>query len=440
MKNPPPNQAHRSSTRILTSHNTEVKGERQGPSGDISEVGAQGEARLSEVSIVAPVAAGVLAYAFLHFPLLTSAPANEAIFDMLQFSAVAVQNMVVENGWAIVGAAIALLASAVTAVSIVGFRGGQEHRSAKLIAIRSTINLLISLSAALSGGLIAASFSAFISLPITACLLGGPDIGVCESGLIKMIEAGLGHSAALKLLGNAYFVWMLGAMGFVTVRILRSLKSVVSVWFRSDAEVSVSERRFLESKIEQQDERICRLRESRRFRADAESKAWAFTAFQFIFLSFVVAIWLAVASSSSSKFIQIIMAIGLLCSICFAIVPFAREIHAERYSGPVLRRVGESALGNLRMWRLKVCFRFAVYLILPAVLLLIMFDEGWGSDKWVVLSALVVPFVLNGFYSGKFSWAAAGRRLAIRKLSIDLEIDRGRLRVLKRGSSVCRSQ
>lgn len=148
-----------------------------------------------------------------------------------------VEIFLTDSGWPILGLSVALLAAALTALSIVGYRGQNEFSPFKLEAMRATIQGFIFWSVSLASLVATGSFMAISSLSLfsvsPAEIETTPEVLPTTSGFTQ-------QSVKLMVLG-------LSAMSIIASA--RQLIQAVTIWFRTDLEVHEAERKLLVRKI-----------------------------------------------------------------------------------------------------------------------------------------------------------------------------------------------
>ena len=392
-----------------------------------------------EMSLAFPVVGGLFVYLLLTGFLLVQPHGDIHWITWFTVVTKAVQGFMVVHGWTALGLASALLAAALTAVSIVGYRSTLKQLPVKLESIRNTIEALIYSATALAALIAVGYFSGVTSLLLFSDAVDALELSTqtpaSESpqplvpGSVETIVPHLEHTFTSLLLGFC---------ALLVVVCARFLMRTVSIWFATDSEVHASEQALLLARVDSSQTRIRKLTDivGSTSQSSTTLRAYLLTGPACVLAASATGGIIGSFTGTDNMGVFAGLAGGLNLYLVFFGLTVAVPLLSTYQRGALVRRIkGAPAAANGR-WRLEIaawsmglCFTLIPALVYAWYFLV---NASVGPLWAILLVAIVVaPLGLSFFVvPAGASWLGIAAHSARKELTGSLAADEQRLAVL----------
>ncbi|MEB4616359.1 hypothetical protein [Leucobacter sp. M11] len=337
------------------------------------------------------------------------------------------------RGIPILGIVFALIAAAVTAVTIVGYRNEAPLSPPKLSAILDVLRWLL---------LLAMTGAAFVALGtiLTPVLL---------AELERSLEAWGGNTAlsesTVSLLSSVLDTFFLGALSIGFLVLGHVLARAVEMWPRADETVLEGERERLWQRIQNENEAVNKVSPWKGTRNELTHRqavvhALALTALALV-LSLSLTSWVSAGLPEAQRTPLLSASLTVCSGVCALVWLTWTGVWSHLSAMPTASKPGTDSVPGLGLWRAK----FGL-LIACLVLGFLLYGVVWwlvashllsaGGTVWVLFGLVVgIPLVVLGVPWPKGSLKQAGWHLARRRLQQLLDADIRRLGQYDRGTA-----
>lgn len=388
------------------------------------------------MSLALPVLSGLLGFVIVVGFLLMQPHPDITTSVWVILVSQSVQGFMVTYGWTILGLAAALLAAALTAVSIVGYLSKPNLLAIKMQSIRDVIEVLVYAGT----GLATVTASAYIfGIPSLIVLQGPIDdldpIGPADSEAAAIAPSSTMSEAIVPQLQDTIAAMTLGITGFLLVVCARYLMRTISIWFANDADIHANERALLVARLA-----VARARNAKLLGELAGTTQTRTTASTYLILgpaciaastALAAAVGSSVGSGNAGTFAS--FGAALSAYLVYIVMTIALQLMISCRRGPNIQRINGVPAAAVGRWRLE-CVAWTLGLVIalaPGVAIVWAFASATSVGPAEALRPLIaatLPVIASLFVRrNHLSWQAVAAHAARKELMGYVQTDSRRL-------------